>query len=285
MKLISKILLCFILFVCANVSAKENYQFLGLGDSITTGYGISNVNNTYVEIINNYLQDNFEDKNIFVNNEAINGLTSQGLLDNIEKDISLQEKIKSADLISLSIGGNDYLTELISNFGLLNTNNTKFIELGSNLIANYKSIYDNIFKLNNEVLLIVIPLYNPYILLLKGNNELIEIFNNTKAEAVEQLYNYKHDSNKRIYTSSTLGDILEHNENLNTGIDPHPNINGHNLIAQECIKILKTEYDSLNIGNTNKETDFIFKYKYYLIILALAFIVFMIERRYNNKRK
>ena len=290
MKLIIRFILCFLLFGNIHVYAKQSYQFLGLGDSITTGYGISDIHNTYVNLVYNHLVDKLVDKNIFLNNEAIDGLTSTQLLDNVKRNNDLRAKIYNADLIILSIGGNDYLSELTLNIGSLDGQKQNFIGIGSRLIDNLKNIYNNIFDLNSDALVLVVPLYNPYILILNNNADLLEVYNQTKDDVINQIDNYRVSAAKKIYTSNTLGNILENSENLNKGIDPHPNIIGHKLIAQECIRIFNDEYDNLNIVDIKNDIagnkdNFISKYKYYLITLGLIVLVFITERRYNNSRK
>lgn len=259
-----------------NVNAKENYYFLALGDSITTGYG---VDDSYVEIVNAYLNEKYPDNNIILNNRAINGLTSAQLLNQIKTNIEVKEKIQKANLIVLSIGGNDYLQELIKDISNLDGKNDIFINIGNNLIENTKLIYNNIYNLNNDVIIIVIPLYNPYILLLKENKDLIDIFNETKLEFINEVNIFKNQYNKDIYSLPNLSKKIEVGNNLNPGIDPHPNSNGHKLIGNECINLL----DDILINTKEEEKSFFQKYNAYIILVGLIIIAFLLEKSYNKK--
>ena len=75
------------------MKAEVNYQLLGLGDSITTGYGITDFNNIYINIFKNYLEEYYQSI-IILNNEANNGLTSTQLLNKIKNDIDLKIKLR-----------------------------------------------------------------------------------------------------------------------------------------------------------------------------------------------
>jgi lysophospholipase L1-like esterase len=275
-----------LLFYFGKVKAVDNYNFLGLGDSVTSGFGISD-NKDYISIVNEYLKDNIINKTVILDNKAVNGLTSKGLLNTIKNNDNIKGQIKQSDLIILSIGGNDYLSELITSIGSLE-NEQKFVNIGNDLLMNTKDIYDNIFSLNKDVVLIVIPLYNPYVLLLQNNHNLIDIYNKTKEDFVNQVNEYRNNSNRNIYIPVNLIKELESTNNLNTGIDPHPNANGHKLIAEECIKILNDKIVRINNieeDNIEKDVNFIFKYRYYLIIVVVIIIAIIAKRRYNLKRK
>lgn len=278
-KVVITLFLNIIIFFPFFVKAEVNYQLLGLGDSITTGYGITDFNNIYINIFKNYLEEYYQSI-IILNNEANNGLTSTQLLNKIKNDIDLKNKIKKADIIVMSIGGNDYLSEII-----YYQNPEIFIDIGNQLLANLKDIYNNIFSLNESVILIVIPLYNPYLSLLKNNQELIEMYDKTKKEMIEQINQYRVINNKQIYTSDTLSKEIESSNNLNYGIDPHPNINGHKLIAEECIKIFNEKIVTNNNSNQNKIITFIIKNKYYFIVIGIIFLAYLFKKGYNKARK
>lgn len=268
--------LTFFLFIF-EVKAEPNYYLLGLGDSITTGYGLNNSNDSYINLFKDYLTHYHS--NITFNNEAINGLTSKQLLNNIKNNINLQNKIKSADIIVMSIGGNDYLQKII-----YNQNPEIYINVGEQLLINLKNIYDSIFYLNDNVILIVIPLYNPYLSLLKNNQELLKIYNQTKKDFIKQINDYQTTYNKKIYTSDTLSQKIEIDNNLNPGIDPHPNLNGHKLIAEECIKIFNDNIFN-NIKKEEKSINFFIKYKNYFIVIGVIIIAYLLKNSYNKAKK
>lgn len=279
MKKIIKFILCLLLLIPISTKATESYNLLGLGDSITTGYGISDSKNIYINILKDYLMEYYP--NITLNNEAINGLTSKQMLNNIQNDKSLQDKIEYANMIVMSIGGNDYLQEII-----YHQNPETFIKIGNQLLDNLESIYDSIFNLNKSVNLIVIPLYNPYLVLLKNNQELLKTYNKTQTDVINQINKYQVTYNKKIYTSDTLSRKIERGNNLNQGIDPHPNLSGHKLIAEECIKIYNEKIMVVDVLKEEKlVTNFFIKYKNYFIIIGFIILAYMLKKGYNKARR
>lgn len=209
----------------------NSFYLVGLGDSLVKGFGMNNENDMFIGIVNNYLMDKFNEKNIILANKAVNGQDSTEFLNSIKNDVEIRNIIKKTNLIILSIGGNDYLK--IFNYIYATNNINKFKEVGINLIDNLHDIFNEIFSLNKNVYIILIPLYNPHNTINK--TELLQIFENTKMDIVDKINNY---SNKQIYILDDLNDKFQNGDYLMENLDPHPNKEGHNLIANECIKII-----------------------------------------------
>ena len=90
-------------FACFSVSAdkQEINAITLLGDSITYGYGLEENQHNYGWYLGEYYGAEVE-------NLAQNGLTSEELIDMLETD-DVQQAVKNADMVCLSIGGNDLL--------------------------------------------------------------------------------------------------------------------------------------------------------------------------------
>ena len=90
-------------FACFAVSAdkQEINTITLLGDSITYGYGLEENQHNYGWYLGEYYGAEVE-------NLAQNGLTSEELIDMLETD-DVQQAVKNADMVCLSIGGNDLL--------------------------------------------------------------------------------------------------------------------------------------------------------------------------------
>lgn len=84
--------------------ADEGGLYLVLGDSISTGYGLSDFEDCFVNI----LQKN---NSFSVVNHAVNGSTTEDLL-NLLKSSSVDDEIKKARLITITTGGNDLISLL-----------------------------------------------------------------------------------------------------------------------------------------------------------------------------
>ena len=79
--------------------------YLALGDSITTGYGLDN------EDTQNFAALLAEETGFTLQNKAVSGATSEDLKNLIEGN-TISSEITNADLITITIGGNDMMNAL-----------------------------------------------------------------------------------------------------------------------------------------------------------------------------
>lgn len=82
---------------------ERTYEFVALGDSITRGYGLTSPETDC--FMSTFAK---REGNINSYNYAIDGLTSQGLVQNI-KTYDVKNAIREADVVSITIGGNDMM--------------------------------------------------------------------------------------------------------------------------------------------------------------------------------
>lgn len=97
-------------------------------------------------------------KEIKINNLAINGDVSNGLLNVVQESQTLAD-IKGSNMIFISIGGNE-ISKLKNTD--ISSSTTKIKDIQDNYLANLKSIF-NIIRINNPSSMVVfIGLYNPF---------------------------------------------------------------------------------------------------------------------------
>lgn len=160
MKKLTALCLCVLMLLgslsCA-VFAEEKEFYLVLGDSIGYGSGIRNSKEAcYGKIV--------ADTNGYdYSNQAIPGHTTQNLLDRLEID-EVKEDVIKADIISLSIGGNDFLMNNL--YGLMYDamvvgDYSKFDEIGNKFYNNFTLIVEKIRALNSDAVILMQTLYNP----------------------------------------------------------------------------------------------------------------------------
>ena len=90
----------------------EQDTYVALGDSISTGYGLEDIeNNLFVNKIK-------KEYNLNLDNKAVDGMDTTAMLDllnsNDEKGIEYRNVISDAELITISMGGNNLLQPLIN---------------------------------------------------------------------------------------------------------------------------------------------------------------------------
>lgn len=187
--MLKKILFLFLLFLFCPCTIRAK-TVVALGDSITTGYGVEK-NESYVSIFCKELEVKVNEKTKCIN-LAINGLASQGLIDILHVDETRNE-IKNADYLLMSIGGNDFLKELTSNLSIylnLSESYPQVSSVGKTLFKNITSILDEITSINPHLKIFIVPLYNPYVVIMNNNLVLMDSFNSIKKEYVKLVQKY-----------------------------------------------------------------------------------------------
>jgi len=159
-KTIAEILCAAILLLSFGVvsNAKEPVKFLVLGDSIAAGSGVQDKKDAYAWIV-------AEANGYDLTNYGAGGDISADLRRKVEKDGDIRKAIAGADIIAVSIGGNDLLHAeegvaklviegLLGDYSLIDPVIAQFRE-------NFAAIIGGIRALNPKAMLIVQTLYNP----------------------------------------------------------------------------------------------------------------------------
>ncbi len=246
-------------FGSISVSAQEITNITLLGDSITTGYGLSEDELSYGDYLESYFNADIE-------NFAVDGFTTQNLIDKLEEQ-DVVSSIENADLICISIGGNDFLSIFqtalsevggisISSDGQPNINVSS--EFVSKFIMDYSSAFadaavqagenilqikDTINNINPDAEIIMQTVYNP---LESSNEEMNKLMSPIKTFA--SLYMTAVNNSIKEASPNTADIYLKFSEKayLYTNIDSydiHPNFIGHMLIAEEIIQTLASDGD------------------------------------------
>lgn len=161
MKRLIALVLCLLLAVCLPVfgaAAEEDAPFyLVLGDSIGYGSGLSNPKEAvYGKIV--------ADTNGYdYANDAIPGYTTTALLQLMQTE-DVKADIEKADIISISIGGNNYLLgnmmKLMADV-LVKGDDSGFAAIGEDYYADLCEIIGAIREWNPDAVILMQTLYNP----------------------------------------------------------------------------------------------------------------------------
>lgn len=154
------VLLCLVMILMslsAVAFAEEKQFYLVLGDSIGYGSGIRNSQDAcYGKIV--------ADTNGYeYANHAIPGHTTTNLIARLKEDV-VKADVEKADIISISIGGNDFLMSNL--YGLMfdamvKEDYSKFDEIAHSFYKNFSTIIGMIRELNGEAVILMQTLYNP----------------------------------------------------------------------------------------------------------------------------
>lgn len=233
LKKIISVLLALVMLISLSVpafAAEEKLNFLSLGDSIAAGAGLLMPSRqAYGAIVSNTNGYNFK-------NDAVSGHTTQDMLGRInEKRVA--NDIKNADIICISIGGNNFLhgdVPALLSEALKEKDFSRFDEIAESYYEDLGAIMDYIKGLSPDAVILMQTLYNPMYIA----DELREVYQEGADRINGTVRRYLRD-NEGVYTIVEVAEVFGDNEGLITADYIHPNSKGHVVIAGEVLKTLK----------------------------------------------
>ena len=148
-----------LLLSCGMIAAAEEEppHYVVLGDSIAYGSGLSNPREAvYGKIVadtNGYSYENY----------AVPGHTTQRLLRRMQEE-QVKSAITAADMISISIGGNNFLLGNLNALlydAIVKEDYTRLDEITENFYADLQQIIQTIRQLNPDTVILLQTIYNP----------------------------------------------------------------------------------------------------------------------------
>ena len=146
-----------LLGACSAAFAAAKPRYVVLGDSIAYGSGLFNPTNAvYGKIVadtNGYEYENY----------AVPGHTTQNLLRRLENDM-VNAAVKNADIISISIGGNNFLLGDLTGIlfdGIVKEDYTRIEKITAEFKEDLDTIVKTIHSLNPDAAILMQTIYNP----------------------------------------------------------------------------------------------------------------------------
>lgn len=229
-KVIAIIVASVLLTVCLNadVFAEEHNKFyVVLGDSIAYGSGLINSQEAcYGKIVAD--TNGYE----YVNH-AVSGYTSEDLIGKISEE-SVISDLKKADIISISIGGNDFLKNSPSDLifdAVLEGNYSGFDEIAEKFYENLCVVIDKIYTVNENAVILMQNLYNPQ------SGEIGELYQYGVDSINGMIERYNEENPGEIIIIDVCSAFGGDSENIaKDGI--HPSAKGNVLIAETILEKL-----------------------------------------------
>lgn len=211
-------------------AAEEKLNFLSLGDSIAAGAGLFDADEqVYGAIVSNTNGYNFK-------NDAISGHTTQNMIKRIHEE-KVTEDIKNADIICISIGGNNFLQSNLAELMIDATakkDYSKFDDIAANLYTDIDTFITYIKGINPDAAILYQTLYNPMYV----TKALRDAYQQGADRINATIRQYAED-HSGAYTVVEVAGAFGDDESL-VAIDYiHPNSKGHVVIAREVLKVLK----------------------------------------------
>ncbi|MBY6037874.1 SGNH/GDSL hydrolase family protein [Fictibacillus nanhaiensis] len=216
-----------------SVTSKQDdaLSIFALGDSLTRGTGDAD-GNGYTGYLSDLLKKKSEQEITLVNT-AVKGETSSGLLKQM-KQSEIQRQAKQADVIVMTIGGNDLFQQgaALESLNMDTINSQKQLYL-----TNVKKIYEQLRAQNEEAVIYHVGLYNPFSNLpdAKTTSSIVRDWNFQTAEMAANFENI-------IYVPTFDLFQLQVENYLYTD-QFHPNTEGYKLIAERVASLITFEQE------------------------------------------
>ncbi|RUT31923.1 lysophospholipase [Paenibacillus zeisoli] len=205
-----------------------SYIYTAIGDSLTTGFGAL-PGNGFVPAYRRMAEDRLRAP-IYLHNLGVNGLDSEGLEQRLRYNSIFRQSIREADLITLSIGGNDLIhaaKEIRRNpSGEAQILNQSLTVCKSNFGSIVRSIYDIKGSSRSPYIVRVVGLYNPYPQIREAN-AWVYSFNRYAAQYSNGVYGF----------ADIFPAFAERGRELLSLDQVHPNGRGYRVIAEQLNRL------------------------------------------------
>ena len=203
----------------------QDLTFVALGDSLTEGVGDRTESGGYIPYLQSLLEGEEEVNKTTFSNFGVAGSGSDQLLKSVRTE-EVKTAVQEADLVIVTIGGNDMMKVVQEN--LTSLNKVDFEEQKGLFEKNINSMIKTIRQENVDSYIVLVGLYNPFNQWFPEIKEMNEVVNEWNEGSQKVLFQY---SNTHFVDIMKVFENAE--ENLLYTDYFHPNNKGYELIAQE----------------------------------------------------
>jgi lysophospholipase L1-like esterase len=203
----------------------DSFAIVGIGDSLTAGTG-SEFNSGYLDHVKNYYETNSEEKVVLVNH-SVYGSETVHLLRRLD-DPGISSDIEQADVVFMTIGGNDIVSIFNKNFTHLSIEDFK--EGEEEYTAMLRKVMSTIRLLNPDAPVYFVGIFNPVYEALaevKEFNDIITGWNRSAEDVLEMYPNANFIPIQHLFEKDTGLYLAEDKF--------HPNEEGYKRIGEEII--------------------------------------------------
>ncbi|WP_053366856.1 SGNH/GDSL hydrolase family protein [Bacillus sp. FJAT-27245] len=202
-----------------------------IGDSLTEGVGDSTRTGGYLPYLKSLLEKEKGIKEAHFENFGIKGTRSEQLLDRLRQK-KVMAGIKEADMVVITIGGNDVMKVARNN--ILNLQVESFEKEERSYLKRLDQIIQKVRTINPDAMIVLIGIYNPFMQWFPDVKELDQIVADWNEGEKALLERYS--DTYFVGISDLFG---EGEENLLFDDQFHPNDKGYELIAERVYETLE----------------------------------------------
>ncbi|API89475.1 hypothetical protein BKP56_09505 [Marinilactibacillus sp. 15R] len=243
--------------------SRVSLNIVAIGDSLTEGVGDSTKRGGYVPLVAEQLRSDSMVSSVETQNYGHSGDTTEQLLTLLEEDETVQSGLAQADIITLTIGGNDIVNNL-DKVGL-NGSLEDFESTIQSYEENVKIIFSTIRELNNQAIIYIYGLYNPYHYYFNEFSQLQKVFDtwnsrtkqiaeeteNVNFVEIDSLFNPAEFPDETRSNSDTVDDVNEIEDENHPYLYKedlfHPNDRGYQIMADALYDLIETDLKNLII--------------------------------------
>ncbi|WP_288636322.1 SGNH/GDSL hydrolase family protein [uncultured Limosilactobacillus sp.] len=253
---------------------KKNVHLVAVGDSLTFGQGDETKNGGYVGIIKQKIEHRYRQTTVETANYGVSGDRSEQILARLNAQKTMRQDLRQADVITMTVGGNDLLQNLEKN--VLNSPQTIDKDVAAaqqTYTASLNKLLQAVRKENRQAPIFVLSIYNPvytYFPDVDTINDSIAKWNTTTAAVTrgykqayfvdinhlmswgqyktaaqrQQLVRKEEQANRGKVTQARLLNIMKNKDhNLNQYISTednfHPNHRGYEQMADRLFQAMQ----------------------------------------------
>lgn len=234
----------------------KHFNYVAVGDSLTEGVGDTTNQGGFVPLLSQAMTDTYNYQ-VTYSNYGISGNTSQQILSRMTKQEAIQKSLAKADMMTLTVGGNDVMAVIRKHLTQLSV--STFKKPATAYQKRLRQIIELARSENEDLPIYVLGIYNPFYLNFPEMTEMQEIIDNwnESTESVTDEYEnvYFVPINDQLYKGidgeegivSTSGDqTTVINDALFSGDHFHPNNIGYQImsdVTMEKINETKQEWN------------------------------------------
>ncbi|MGD6777509.1 SGNH/GDSL hydrolase family protein [Sutcliffiella horikoshii] len=209
----------------------RSFKLVFFGDSLTQGVGDKSKKGGFTSIIKQHYEAKPYIDNVSVTNLGVRGNRTNHLLKRLE-DPEVQEALAEADVIFMTVGGNDLMKVIRENF--LDLTFSLFDKEQELYAKRLDSVLGEVRKHNDFSRIYLVGLFNPFYHFFQEIEEMNEVVTNWNATTISILDEYPNTAYVPIQDI-----FIDPVENLLDDDQFHPNQKGYQLIGNNIINEIK----------------------------------------------
>ena len=165
---------------------QKRLNYVAIGDSLTEGVGDQTNQGGFIPLLSNAISE-ISDVNVVSQNFGVAGNTSTQIYKRMTKEKKIQSAIKKADVITITVGGNDVMKVIRTQ--LTNLTENSFEKPAQTYQKQVTEIFNFIRDNNPNAQVYVLGIYNPFYLNFPDITEMQDIINHwnqTTQETIAQ---------------------------------------------------------------------------------------------------